>query len=102
MATPPYRLMAGRSPPAGLLAEANAECSLAHDLMGQDRIGGMEAAAAGVAEQPLELARLEHAGAAAQLHRHVDDLEARLHRVLLGRDDLGRPAFAMVDTGRPF
>src|SRR6478735_3754287 len=75
------------SAPARLFAEIDAERRLRHDLVDEHRVGWMEAAAAGVTEQALELRAPEHAGPAGDLHRGVDDLPAGLDGVMLGRDD---------------
>src|SRR5436190_363171 len=92
----------GASAPAGLLTEVDAQRGLGDDLVRQHRVRRMEAAATGVAEDPLELAGLEHAGAAGHAHGGVDDLPARLDRVVLGGAELGRPQRAMVDASAPF
>ena len=44
----------------------------------------MEAAGARVAEQPLELARLEHAEAAGDVDRAIDDPPGAFDRAVLG------------------
>src|SRR3954462_7013662 len=84
------------SAPARLFAEIDAEGRLRHDLVDEHRVGGMEAPAAGVAEQALELRAPEHAGAAGNLHCKVDDLPAGLDGMMLGRDDARGPGRAMV------
>src|SRR5262249_5041337 len=89
------------SPPARLFAEIDAECGLGDDLVTQEGVRRMKAAASAVAEQPLQLVGAKHAGTAGDLHRLVDDPPARLDRVLLGRDDLCRPGGTMLDPVRP-
>src|SRR6266542_2506164 len=68
--------------PARLLVQADAERGLAHDLVRQQRVGGMEAARADVTIQPLELVALEHARAAGARQRQVDDLRPVLGNAL--------------------
>ena len=76
--------------PARLLVGADAERDLADDFVRQQRVRRMEPAGARVAEQPLELALLEHAEAAREIERAVGDAERRLDRVILHRDDAQR------------
>src|SRR5690348_9246599 len=56
-AVPPHawsvRRAACELTPARLFAHVDTKCRLGHDLVGEERVGGMEASAAGVAEQPL-------------------------------------------------
>ena len=60
----------------------------------------MEAAAASVTEQALQLAAFEHPGASRHFHRKVHDFPGRLDGVVLGRNDLRGPSPAMIDTVR--
>ena len=76
------------SPPARLFTKVNAESVLGDDLVHQVRVGGMEPAAAGIAEQPFQLKRLEHAGATGEIHRDIDDLPAGLDAVVFRGNDL--------------
>src|SRR6187401_2237769 len=94
-------MISDSSAPARLFAEIDAECRLRHDLVDEHRVGRMEAAAAGVTEQALELRTPEHARSAGDFHRGVDDLPSRLDGVMLGRDDLRGPCRAMVDVVAP-
>ena len=64
--------------PARLFVGADPERDLADDLVGQQRIRRMEASGAAIAEQPLELALLEHPEAARQIERAVGDAERGL------------------------
>ena len=51
----------------------------------------MEPAGAAVAEQPLELALLEHAEAARKIERPIDDAKRRFHGSMLGRKEPQQP-----------
>ena len=85
--------------PARLLPEPDPQRGLADDLVHQERIGRMEPPAARVTEQAFHLIGPEHAAAAGHLHRQIDDLPARLHRMMLGGNDLGRPGRAVIHAG---
>jgi cardiolipin synthase len=74
---------------------------LSQQLVGQERVRRMESPGSGVAEQALELALLEHAEAAGQIHGRVHDLPCARHRVVFGRHDLDRPRHAVVDAVGP-
>src|SRR6266508_7042290 len=87
--------------PAGLLAEVDAEDRLPDDLVDEQGIRGMEAAAARVAVEALELIRLEHARAARDGHGEVDHFLGRLDGIVLGRYELHGPLGAVVHAGRP-
>src|SRR6266542_2141247 len=87
--------------PARLLVQADAERGLAHDLVRQQRVGGMEAARADVTVYPLELVALEHARAAGARQRQVDDLLGAFDAVVRRSDDLHRPRGPVIDAVRP-
>src|SRR5581483_3342981 len=70
--------------PAGAVFAQDAERGLADQLVHQAAVRGMEAAAAHVAVQPLQLIPLEHAGPAGHVHGDIDDLLGALHAVMLG------------------
>src|SRR5262245_8898946 len=88
-------------PPARLLAEVDPEHRLADDLVDQERAGRMESTASSIAIETLELVRLEHAGAAGDGHREIDDLLGGLDRVVLRGHQLHRPRHAVVDAAGP-
>src|SRR5258708_38891231 len=77
--------------PARLFVEADAERDLADDLVAQRRVGRMETAGAAIAEQPLQLALLEHPEAAREIERAIDDAERRFRRPVLEGDDAQEP-----------
>ena len=68
--------------PSWLFVGADAERDLADDFVREQRVGRMEPAGARVAEQPLELALLEHAEAARQIERAIRHAERALQPTL--------------------
>src|SRR6185503_12900897 len=83
-----------RLTPARLLVGVDAERNLADDFVRQQRVGRVELPRPGVAEQPLELALLEHAEAAGEIQRAVGHAEGGLHHLVLHREDLDEPVGA--------
>ena len=77
--------------PSRLLVRANPKRDLADELVREQRIRRMEPAGAAVAEQPLELALLEHAEAARKIERPIDDVERRFHSPMLDRKEPHQP-----------
>src|SRR2546423_7354685 len=59
--------------------------------MWEQRIGRWDPAGAAVAEQPLELALVEHAEAARKIERPIDDAECRFYRPMLDRKEPYQP-----------
>src|SRR5439155_12643920 len=78
-------------PPPRLFVRADAERDLADNLVRQQRVGWMEPPSARVAEQPLELALLEHPEAARQIERAIDDAERGFDGSMLARHDPQEP-----------
>src|SRR6185503_459964 len=87
--------------PARLFAHVDSKRCLGDDLVGEERVGGVEASASRVPEQALQLVAAEHAAAARYIHGPIDDAPGRLHSVMFGGDDLRRPCRSMVDATRP-
>ena len=58
-----------RSAPARLFAQVDAQRRLAYDLVGKQWVGGVEAAAAHIPIQPLQLAAPVHAGSSGHRQR---------------------------------
>src|SRR5690606_30354965 len=86
--------------PARSLRE-DPEGGLADQLVGQRVVRRVEAAAADVAVEPLELVALEHPGAAGHVEGDVDDPLRPLDDRPLGGVELRHPLLAVVDAGRP-
>src|SRR5712691_3044061 len=61
----------------------------------------MEDTGANVAIHPFELAPFEHAAAAGDVEREVDDALGAFHGLVLCRHQLGGPEPAVVDAVRP-
>jgi len=59
-----------------LLVRIDPKRQLGHELVRKRRVRRMEAAGAAIAEQPFELALLEHAEATRQVERAIDDAES--------------------------
>src|SRR5206468_10867205 len=78
------------SPPR-LFVRADAARNLADDFVSEQRVRRMEAARARIAEQPLELALLEHAEAAREIERAIGDAERGFDRPVLQRHDSQEP-----------
>jgi len=66
----------------------------------QRRIRRVEPAGAAIAEQPLELALLEHPESAREIEGAIDDPERAFDGVILGGNDLHRPV-GMLHAVRP-
>ena len=81
---------------SGLMPEAE----LADELVGEQRVAGVEAAHPHVAEDLLEAVALERAGAAAEVERPVDDVDGLVDHELPGGDQAHRPV-GVVDARRP-
>src|SRR5437016_3425274 len=88
-----------RLAPPWLLIGTDAERDLTHDFVRQQRIGRMELSCPRIAEQPLELALLEHAEAARQIQRAVGDAECRVNHLVLDRENLYEPVRADAPFG---
>src|SRR5262245_8267321 len=77
----------GGSAPAGLFVGVDPEREFSDELVGEQRVGGVDQAEAGVAEELLHPVALEDPAAAGELERGVDDAPGAGDRDVLGGDD---------------
>jgi hypothetical protein len=89
------------SSPPWLFVGVDAEAELADEFVGEQRVGGVDAAEAGVAEELLDAAALEDAGPSGEVEGGVDDGERAGDDVVLAGNDLGRPVTSVIDATRP-
>src|SRR5262249_14199158 len=87
--------------PARLLVRIDPEAQLAHELVSERRVRGLDPAQARAAQEPRDAGRGEEAEAAGELERQIPHLPGALDSPVLGRDDLERPRHAVVDAVRP-
>src|SRR5258708_36881385 len=78
------------SPPR-LFVRIDPQADLANELVSEERIRWMEPPGAAVAEQPLQLALLEHPESAGEIQRAIDDAEGGFYGAMPRRPHVEEP-----------
>src|SRR6476619_2545661 len=93
------RFMSCCSAPPRCFVGIQSQCEFGNHFMRKCRVGRMESAGAGIAEESLEFRLLEHSKTTGGIHRAINNAPRSLDRAILCRNDLDGPVGVLNSVG---